>query len=249
MNAHTSKTGLCGAPHRSTLATGSCLGHPPGFSNWCLGPGGRGFWDVVDRLRRGGVGVPVANCFLSGTCPGNIPRTPGFGDFIPDFSPQCEGPIAAFLPSCGQTIPAGIPVNSLGPGPRKLPPSLRLPGEGVSQCVTRVQEALLGKGGAAALQAGGLVGTATSIASNPSLFTMAVPVSPDLFRSAGHFGRALFRSSLIEAVVFEAATVHQTLRASAVGASQRLATRLYRVAPLATAIILGIEGGFWISCR
>jgi hypothetical protein len=51
----------------------------------------------------------VANCFLSGTCPGNIPRTPGFGDFIPDFSPQCEGPTAAFLPSCGQTIPGAIP--------------------------------------------------------------------------------------------------------------------------------------------
>jgi RHS repeat-associated protein len=71
------------------------------FSNWCLGPGGRGFWDVVDRLRRGGVGVPVANCFLSGTCPGNIPLTGGLGDFIPDFTPECSDAISSFLPSCG----------------------------------------------------------------------------------------------------------------------------------------------------
>jgi hypothetical protein len=121
-------------------------------------------------------------------------------------------------------------------------------GETVGQCFARTRETLLGKTGSAVLDATGIVGLATSLGS-ANLFSEPFPLSPDLMKSEGIFGRALVKSSFIERAALEAVIEHGSLPPSAVGVAQGASKVLGRVAPVVTAVAAGLEFGFLAACR
>ena len=125
--------------------------------------------------------------------------------------------------------------------------SARNPGEKYTHCVSRVRAA--GGSFTTAVDATTGVGLLTSLASYPSLIKSAVPLSPDLFKSAGTFGRAVVSNSFLEQAAMEGSMVHGSLPASSVAMAQNASSALWKVAGPVTAAAIGLELGSLGACR
>jgi RHS repeat-associated protein len=114
-----------------------------------------------------------------------------------------------------------------------LPSSLRLPGESFAACVDRTQKALLGGTGASILN------NVTGVSTVASIFTQPIGTTT-VFAPAGKSVMGNLVQVGLDSGATDVSTAYQMGRGAGV---------VGKVAGVVTAIGLGIEGGFAISCR
>jgi RHS repeat-associated protein len=135
--------------------------------------------------------------------------------------------------------------------------STRLPGESRTACINRTQQALLGSAGQTALASVSGVSLATSLltASPGSGLTFAGKVQGQIVNDLG----AQLSGDLIETAIAPKPSLAARVIANGVQSGEILpdvgaaatssANLLGKIAPLLTAIGLGLEGGFALACR
>ncbi len=191
-----------------------------------------GTWDVFDLL-----------AIVLGTRPEDCPD----GD-CHVFDVEDEPSLTDLLPQIRDFVDIRLDIG--------LGPSLRLPGESFGQCVDRVQEALLGETGQSALHIASGVSLFTAVVATPHRQTLAATnVIPGETNSFGAKVSADIIETSIQpkpSIAAEAISVgvKEGSVPSEVGAAfTKGANFLGKVSGIATAVGLGLEGGFAVACR